>query len=1116
MTQNQNAESDNLILNNIQLEQSQMTRLNDIKTRKIKKLKTKLLSTLRQNHTIRAKLRKVVLIKKRKKRLTKKEKKINKKRMLEIRQLTNKLNRNNETIKELATEINNKRIKKFVKDNKQTSLTLSINNNLNSTLRSMLAENSRVPRQLIQLEIIGADGNQTYYTITPANINSFSYLLEGETEAEDELFGSDLALVRTFKGLQEITFNKLKLPKRQRASGAFFPYTHILDGMDFSRYGVFDKVVADNYKDNCLYNALKYAGLVPSKLRELKQFIKNRFVPLSSLTSICEILKINIKLKQLTTGASGQKTTNYPKKHVKENDTFLIGLINEHYFVIDDETNITRFALENYELIKHQQKFFNIRGLINGKTPKREKNRSINSFVLMKCLIENKEKILKPIELDGLLMATQYYDISDNILNLEYNEADLKTEDYKKISEKQMSKYKQQVFFDFETYNTKRTINNKEVSIAVPYLCSYIKDGETTPHTFYGEDCGYQLLKSLDTDTLLVAHNSSFDINFIIRYVVGFSIIKKGSSVITYDGLFKNYNTKKEIRIGVKDSYKLITMPLKKFGKCFNLEMKKEVMNYRMYDTYFNNKKKYGENSFPIEEALKGIVKEDRQDFIKNIEEWNCKIDENNFDLIKYSARYCEIDCKVLMDGYNVFRKNVMVGLGEDFDINYILTSASLAHKTMLNAGCYEGCYRLNGVPRRFIEQSCIGGRVALMNNEKLMKRHVMIVDFDAVSLYPSAIIRLAEIGGFLMGTPKVIQPDQLNMNFLSKQDGYFVEIVINKVKKHYKLPTTNYYENNKRHYTNDITGKRMIVNRFTLEDYINFQQIDFKLIRGYYYNEGRNPICGKLIKNLFEQRLKYKNEKNPVEQVYKLVLNSIYGKTLLKEINTETKIINSKKSFDTYFYNKYNFIKDAEKIYGCEKFFIRENKPVNNHYNFSHIGSEILSMSKRIMNEVCFTAEDNGVELFYTDTDSLHLLKKDISIIETNYRLKYGRELIGKNLGQFHSDFELDGAIKSTVYASDSIFLGKKVYIDRLVGLNEKGEKVYGWHMRMKGVSKKAIEHMAQQTNIRDPLHIYEKLYNGEEITFDLTCGNTIVKFRFKNNFIVQEIQDFTRTVSF
>jgi hypothetical protein len=39
--------------------------------------------------------------------------------------------------------------------------------------------------------------------------------------------------------------------------------------------------------------------------------------------------------------------------------------------------------------------------------------------------------------------------------------------------------------------------------------------------------------------------------------------------------------------------------------------------------------------------------------------------------------------------------------------------------------------------------------------------------------------------------------------------------------------------------------------------------------------------------------------------------------------------------------------------------------------------------MSKRIMNEVICLAEDNEIEIFYQDTDSMHIQKADIPRLE-------------------------------------------------------------------------------------------------------------------------------------
>ena len=76
------------------------------------------------------------------------------------------------------------------------------------------------------------------------------------------------------------------------------------------------------------------------------------------------------------------------------------------------------------------------------------------------------------------------------------------------------------------------------------------------------------------------------------------------------------YNTirKKKINIIVKDSCKLIPMALRKFGKCFKLDVSKEVMPYNVY-TYEN----VTMGACSIQSAL-GILKDgDKQQFLDNL-----------------------------------------------------------------------------------------------------------------------------------------------------------------------------------------------------------------------------------------------------------------------------------------------------------------------------------------------------------------------------------------------------------------------------------------------------------------------------------------------------------------
>jgi hypothetical protein len=152
-------------------------------------------------------------------------------------------------------------------------------------------------------------------------------------------------------------------------------------------------------------------------------------------------------------------------------------------------------------------------------------------------------------------------------------------------------------------------------------------------------------------DLLLIAHNSDYDCRFILEYLQNVKPIVKSGRFLQIKATYYNPNTKRKIKIVIKDSYKLIPMPLKEFGKCFKLDCYKEVMPYNIY-TYEN----VSMGACSIQSALDILKDGDKQQFLDNLEKWDCIIGKGMFDLIKYSSIYRKMDCKVLMDGYNVFR----------------------------------------------------------------------------------------------------------------------------------------------------------------------------------------------------------------------------------------------------------------------------------------------------------------------------------------------------------------------------------------------------------------------------------------------------------------------------
>ena len=117
-------------------------------------------------------------------------------------------------------------------------------------------------------------------------------------------------------------------------------------------------------------------------------------------------------------------------------------------------------------------------------------------------------------------------------------------------------------------------------------------------------------------------------------------------------------------------------MTLRDFGKCFKLDVNKGVMPYNVY-TYGN----VSMGAVFIQSALDILKDDDKQQFLDNLEKWDCILgkgmDSQMFDLIKYSSIYCKIDCKVLMDGDEVFRQWMLEHT--ELDVYNYITMQSMA-----------------------------------------------------------------------------------------------------------------------------------------------------------------------------------------------------------------------------------------------------------------------------------------------------------------------------------------------------------------------------------------------------------------------------------------------------
>jgi len=206
----------------------------------------------------------------------------------------------------------------------------------------------------------------------------------------------------------------------------------------------------------------------------------------------------------------------------------------------------------------------------------------------------------------------------------------------------------------------------------------------------------------------------------------------------------------------------------------------------------------------------------------------------------------------------------------------------------------------------------------------------------------------------------------------------------------------------------------------------------------------------------------------------------------------------------------KFNNIKkvDIYENYGI----IEEYIAISTHFNRAHIGINILSKSKEIMNDMMVLSENIGCRPLYQDTDRTFVLKKDLPKIHLAFEEKYGKNLLGNGLGEFSSDFEIKDC--KNVVCNSAIFVGKKKYWCGLSGENKEGEIVKSPKIRMNGITNGSIHLKAELDYEGETKNIYQDLYDGNKVEFDLSIGGNKALFEFSETSIMFRKNNIYRTI--
>jgi hypothetical protein len=951
----------------------------------------------------------------------------------------------------------------------------------------------------------------------------------------NETYGSDILELINPYDIEDIKISQMKEPKRllKNKDGKFFPYINTTK-LDLSKYQIYNQEQAYEIekREHCLIQALILAGVRIEIINNIKlSYVCGVHIRKNDLPNIAEMCKRNINIFTM----KGDRINTQKIKVNDSNDPDInIALFEEHYFILED-TDYTLFFIKNYSKLFEVENPYSINRIknVNGKDYYYRTNETnkINSLIVVYNLF--KQDYFKKLDLIRFEECSSSVKTRDNIYldNIE-NEQRLYYEDYAGVFDNREYHYDKEKR-KYVSDNPERYAKAKSIVEAMKKQENKVKkifyaDCESfvysQPHRLYllgvvsnsndivnifntcessPEQVVYNFLNIVsnfsEQDAIVYFHNLKYDYHLLESYLNIKEKVVKDNQIYSIKVYFNNCT------IELRDSYKLIPIKLASFQENFNLPKeyhKKEAIAYSYYTEHNNN------NTTNIDEYIHLLKENEKSIFLANMKtEPSFNKKDNTFNPLSYYKEYLRLDCLCLKKGLIEFNELIKEAT-DGMSIYNSLTISSLTDKYMKENGAYNDVYEVCGNLREYISRAVYGGRVCV--NEKYKKKVIegKISDYDGVSLYPSSINRLCREIGLPTGEAKRLK-DQDWKNFKYS----ILTIQVLRVNKIQKMPFIAYKKDGVISYTNEPPKEPIIIDSITLEDYIKFHKIDYEVLDGVYWEGDFNDKMGELIDNLFQTRMMYKKDKPALANTIKLMLNSSYGKTIMKKSNTQIQIVYNSddgSTFDSYVYNNFNTIKSYRQLnkYNFEIEKIR----FDNSYNRGHIGCAILSMSKRIMNEVFDIANDIDCPIYYTDTDSLHCNFDDVSKIEAKYKEVYNKELNGKNLEQFHTDFNLKGAC-SEIYATKSIFLGKKSYMDYLESEDKNGNKINGFHIRLKGITEEGLHHTAE--NYKDSyIGLYTELAEGKSIKFLLNPKDKVL-FEYKAGQVSTK-QDFYRQVKF
>lgn len=542
--------------------------------------------------------------------------------------------------------------------------------------------------------------------------------------------------------------------------------------------------------------------------------------------------------------------------------------------------------------------------------------------------------------------------------------------------------------------------------------------------------------------TFFVHNLSGFDYIFIIRSLTKGNefkikpIIKEDNTLISLKIYYNNtiqvekvinnnkIITNKVIKrsILLLDSYLMLNSSLKNLCKEMGNTEHKGIFPYK----FINSNTLFYKGSIPAFEMYSDISYTDYKSLYPR---------NYVFDVKTETLNYLSKDLSSLLQIIKKFSQFIF----DNFKINITTckTISGLSFKIYLS-NYYKLEYNLKEIKGKIeteIRNAYYGGSVLLPEKGSLIKKGNLAYYYDFNSFYPSIMLKPMPVGNPYLSLSKDL-------------DSYF-GFCYAKITP--PLNLTNYIIPYRNEEGSIIYPSKEFTGIYWSELLKKSREYGYKIeiLGGYQFEKGEN-IFKDFILNLYDKRLEAKKEnKSSFHLIYKLILNSLYGRFGMKQLLSRVEFIEEKDLQETYLKKRFSFI---EKI--NDKYLIKynlnsySNSNLINYINNLHEKEEVHKMNylanlikqRGVPSSVPISAaitayaqmelmnfkNIKGNKLLYSDTDSLLMEKPlpDNLISETKL-----------------------GKLKLEYILKEAIFISPKFYALKTV----EGEEI----VKTKGISK-------------------------------------------------------------